>query len=198
MPSTDRGRGVLNQRQREYLLGESDIETKSPAERAIRQDIRENLRNAILDFPILLEHLEDRDLKQVLQANTLLNGADIVYNDVSKAVPSGVGLLYLDDEEVFETRVQSGIKRAEIRKGWDADVTVSIDVERNVDVDDLADAVADEGVDTDVTVRELNVLLTAGEIEPELYGRIVERRLREGTLSEGTALENPEIIHPDE
>lgn len=188
---SERGRGILGRSDRKFLVGDSDIEPKSQSERNARARIRDRLRNAILDFPILLEHLEDRDLEQVLQP-------DVLYNDVTAAIPAAIGLLYLDDEEVFQTRVQQGIKKAEVRKGWDADVTVDIDVERKTSVEDLADRVAETGIHTDVSVKGLNVLLKAGEIDPELYGRVVERRLREGTLSEGLALENPEIIHPDE
>jgi hypothetical protein len=63
-----RGRGILNERQRAYLTGESDIETGTANERSIRQAIRNNLQNALLDMVILERNLEERDRSQVFDA----------------------------------------------------------------------------------------------------------------------------------
>lgn len=187
----DRDRGILTPTDREFLLGESEIESKSQSERNARARIRKRLRNAVLDFPILLEHLEDRDLKQVFDP-------DVLWHEIDVAIPAGIGLLYLDDEEVFETRVLHGIKSAEIRKGYDADVTVDIEVDRELSIDRLAERVAEAGDETDVTVRQLNVLLEAGEIDPERYGRLVKKRLKEGTIKEGLAITDVPETDPDE
>jgi len=179
----DRDRGILGQADRRYLAGESDIEPKSQSERNVRARIRNRFRNAILDMPILLKQLEDRDLEQVLRP-------DILHDEVTAAIPAAIGLLYLDDEEVFETRVQQGITRAELRKGWEADVTVNIGVDRGVSVDDLAARVEDGGIDTDVSVKQLNILLETGKISPELYGKIAEKRLKQSPISEGIVIDN--------
>jgi len=194
-----RDRGILNERQREYLRGDSDIEPKSATERKIRQSIRQQLRDAILDFPVLLEHMEKRDLEGGVfdpgpELKSLHDSDEseipydhFSYDEVSAAIPDAVGVLYLDDPEVFETRVINGVSAAERRHGWDAHVDVNIDVERK-SIDDLAKKVAAEGINTDATVRDLNVLLAAGEVAPELYGRIIEKRLEEEAISEGVAL----------
>lgn len=60
-----RPRGVLSPTDREYLLGESDLEDKSHGERRRREFIRERLLHAILDFRLIFEHLEQRDIVQV-------------------------------------------------------------------------------------------------------------------------------------
>jgi hypothetical protein len=59
----ERPRGILSPTDREYLAGESDLEPQS--ERRRRQLIRERGFNAILDFWLLYDYLEDRDLEQV-------------------------------------------------------------------------------------------------------------------------------------
>jgi hypothetical protein len=64
----ERGRGVINQRQRNYLIDEAHIEPGSQAERSIRQSIRDNLRNALLDMVILERNLEERDRRQVFDS----------------------------------------------------------------------------------------------------------------------------------
>jgi hypothetical protein len=63
-----RGRGILNDRQRAYLTDESDIESGSANERSIRQAIRNNLQNALLDMVILERNLEERDRRQVFDS----------------------------------------------------------------------------------------------------------------------------------
>lgn len=174
MPAIDRGRGVLNQRQREYLLGESDIEEKSPAERAIRQDIRENLRNAIMDFPILLNELEDRDLDRAFHPNTpKRRWSDKVTNSVS----SLVGIAYLSDEAVFETKAKQGIAAAERRKGWEVEVHLEFSVDRTDELAQLIEEIDEYGADADLSIDELNTLLAAGEIDRSLYGEMMEDRV---------------------
>ena len=66
-----RKRGILNQREREWLQGErEEIERHSADERAIRGAIRDHLENAILDFQLLVENLPERDLDRVFGKST--------------------------------------------------------------------------------------------------------------------------------
>ncbi|WP_435365685.1 hypothetical protein [Haloarchaeobius sp. DYHT-AS-18] len=62
--SADRGRGILTPSDREFLLGrKTDYTDHSKKQK--RNRIRRRLRNAILDFTILFECLEERDRETV-------------------------------------------------------------------------------------------------------------------------------------
>lgn len=65
MNGNSRDSGLLSAKQREYLLGESEIEEKSAAERRMRQRIRDRIRNAILDFEIVGNELRNDDWSQL-------------------------------------------------------------------------------------------------------------------------------------
>ena len=60
----DRPQGLLNRRYRKYLLGESDIESHTQAERDVRASIRQRLFHGLLDFALIHQFLEQRDIDQ--------------------------------------------------------------------------------------------------------------------------------------
>ncbi|WP_267643403.1 hypothetical protein [Haloarchaeobius amylolyticus] len=62
--SADRGRGILTPSDREFLLGRKTDYTEH-SKKQKRNRIRRRLRNAILDFTILFECLEERDRETV-------------------------------------------------------------------------------------------------------------------------------------
>ncbi len=64
----DRERGILSKTDREYLVGESDIDRKD-SERAVRRRIRERVKNALRDFDLLNQHLESRDREQIFSTD---------------------------------------------------------------------------------------------------------------------------------
>ncbi|MFC6954992.1 hypothetical protein [Halorubellus litoreus] len=66
--SADRGRGILTPSDREYLLGRKTDYTEH-SKKQKRNRIRRRLRNAILDFTILFECLEERDRETVFNPN---------------------------------------------------------------------------------------------------------------------------------
>ena len=72
MGSRDRPQGMLTYADRAYLLGETTPETLA-AERKKRQRIRQRIRNAIIDFSLLI-HLPWDDLALVFSA--LVDGGD--------------------------------------------------------------------------------------------------------------------------
>ena len=103
----DRPRGVLSQRDREYLVGESDIEPKTQSERNVRGTIRERVKNALLDFTLLLHHLPPRDRKQIF---------DSPDRGVRTGIADALGFLYHETEPTrhnFERLLQMGIDHGE-------------------------------------------------------------------------------------
>ena len=71
----DRDRGFLTEADREYLLGESNVEPQSHTERKTRERIRNRAKNCLMDFAILFKHLEDRDRKQIFDSKTNTSSA---------------------------------------------------------------------------------------------------------------------------
>lgn len=65
MDEIDRKRGIITPNDREFLLGESDIEPNSQSERIKRFRIRERVANALRDFQHL-RRLEQADLNQIV------------------------------------------------------------------------------------------------------------------------------------
>jgi hypothetical protein len=61
----ERKRGIITPKDREFLLGESDIEPNSQSERNKRFRIRERMANALRDFQYLRQ-LEQGDLNQIV------------------------------------------------------------------------------------------------------------------------------------
>jgi hypothetical protein len=119
---SNRGRGIINERQRNYLREESDIESGSQAERSIRQSIRDNLRNALLDMVVLNRHLEDRDRRQVFDSFDANRYDDDTVDhpgtDYEHEVALGelLALIYqgvADRRPTFEELVQYAIPRGE-------------------------------------------------------------------------------------
>ena len=60
----DRDRGILTPSDREFLLGRKTDYTEH-SKKQKRNRIRRRIRNAILDFPIIFDHLDDRDRETV-------------------------------------------------------------------------------------------------------------------------------------
>ena len=137
----------------------------------------------MLDFYLLLNHLEERDLKQAF-GQTEKN--HILHDDVISVFPAALGFLYAastahpdDGEDIFAHRVRSGIVAAEVaRKGKTVEVDVSLDIDRKEELEEIADRVRQKGTEADVSPKEMNALLEAGMIERERYGEIMENILQ--------------------
>jgi hypothetical protein len=126
-----RPRGILNERERRYLLGESDIEPRSQAQRDIRATIRSRLRHSIYDFALLFTRLEDRDIEQVFNPRT----DDITA--LRTALEDTLGFFYrstVNFHPPFHQLAQEGIQRAE-QEHFDRYVKATLDVEPTAPVD---------------------------------------------------------------
>ena len=126
-----RPRGILNERERRYLMGTADIEPRSQTERDIRATIRNRFRHAIYDWALLFSHLDDRDMEQVVDPR-----AETVA-DLRTAFEDALGLFYratVDFHPPFHQLAQEGIRRAE-ETYFDRYVNVTLDVEPTAPVD---------------------------------------------------------------
>lgn len=126
-----RPRGLLNERERTYLLGQAGIDPRSQAERDVRATIRTRLTHAIYDLALLFDHLADRDVEQVFDPRA---------DDVAErrtAIEDTIGFLYratVDFHPPFAYLAREGIQRAEWTH-FDRTVQVTVDVEPTAPVD---------------------------------------------------------------
>lgn len=118
-----RDRGMLSPADRRYLRGESDLASVQ-SERNTRARIRQRVYDALLDFEVLVEHLDDHD-------RTLLFGGQVDEGgtEAFDALVSAVAFVYAgvgDTDLAFETVLREGINLAEARDERAA--TVALDV----------------------------------------------------------------------
>lgn len=140
MPGTgERDRGVLSSADREYLRGDRDLSSVQ-AERNARARIRARVYDALLDFEVLVEHLEARDRELVFGKRA--SGAD--GTEAFDAFVSTLAFLYrgLDETDLdFETVLREGVNLAEADN--DRAATVDYDVTFHaLDADHLREKVA--------------------------------------------------------
>lgn len=158
--STDRGRGIINSRERTYLRGESDIEPGSADERAIRAAIRDHVTNAIKDFWILDDHLDERDREQIFDLPTLEGDPDSWDTEMGDWTRYQEGLMSMiafvyretagrDGSYAFPRLLEGGVQRGETEPAVTdhRNVRVTFEVEDPYSLDELAEKLETAGVD---------------------------------------------------
>ncbi|WP_435361881.1 hypothetical protein [Haloarchaeobius sp. DFWS5] len=137
--AADRGRGILTPSDREYLLGRKTDYTEH-SKKQKRNRIRRRLRNAMLDFTILFECLEDRDRE------TVFNPDDEDRDAYTRGITDMLAFLHLGTMGYytpFKDMLAQGVNKAEQElAGSDYRmVTVDFNVEPvgQIDVDTVID-----------------------------------------------------------
>ena len=121
MDETDeRPRGILSPADRRFLRGEADLGSEQSVYDT-RYRIRQRVRDALLDFPVLFASLDERDREQVFDGD----------GGLADSVVDAVAFLYLGGETcaaATEGLFTEGIRRAE-RGRTGGQPTVTLDVE---------------------------------------------------------------------
>ena len=107
--SADRDRGILTPSDREFLLGRKTDYTEH-SKKQKRNRIRRRVRNGLLDFTILFEHLSDRDRE------TVFNPEDEHRDAYTQGVIDILGFLHLGTMGYyvpFKHMLAQGVNRAE-------------------------------------------------------------------------------------
>lgn len=174
-------RGVLSRVDREYLVGESDIEEKSQAERNVRARIRERVRNALLDFRYLADPglFEDRDLEQILERKdeglevtpetldelAFLIGEPDRDPEIEVALTELVAFAFRASPSNIEQIVKSGVQRALQRLDSNATVgEIDIPIEDPEEIAARVEQLMDDGVG--LTEQEIRVAFEQ-EVRPD-------------------------------
>ena len=116
---TERDRGILTERDRDYLLGEVTYQDQQQ-QRNRRRHIRNRLKNGIIDFGIL-NRLEPRDRKQIvasLNDSSIESQKDIKSESdlLTEGLIGAIRFLYLlsyDADLPFEDILQQGVRKGE-------------------------------------------------------------------------------------
>ena len=178
--SSERGRGVLSPADREFLRGDRDLSSVQ-AERNARARIRGRVYDALLDFEVLVEQLEDRDRELVFGKRA----SDADGTEAFDGFVATLAFLYrglAETDLAFDTVLREGVNRAEAAN--DRAATVDYDVTFHaLDPDHLREKVtAGESLSLpeiaflygsdDVTKDELADLLGESRAEAVEDGRV--------------------------
>ncbi|WP_137286550.1 hypothetical protein [Halorussus salinisoli] len=156
--SADRGRGILTPSDREFLL-ERKTDYTEHSKKQKRNRIRRRIRNAILDFSILFEHLEDRDRE------TVFNPDDDARDAYTQGITDMLAFLHLGTMGYytpFKDMLAEGVNKAEQElAGSDyrmVTVDFNVDPVGQIDVDEVIDKL-EFGDFEEVTDEELRAFV---------------------------------------
>lgn len=217
VPDDDRPRGILTQADREFLKGKKELSSEQ-SRRDARYRIRQRLRNAFLDFSILLRNLDRRDREQIFApVEEFQNGLGDSMNReldrdriseimedvmVSKGISDSMAFTYLgigDANQSFETMLKSAISDAEEERGYVVDnVQITIDIERGqADIEEIVQRFEQgEGL----SESEMSTLLRSDRFELdesalEDFLQHISQSVSDG-LEEGDSTSNSESKDP--
>ncbi|WP_255168376.1 hypothetical protein [Natrononativus amylolyticus] len=179
---SDRPRGILTPSDRDFLLGRKTDYTEH-SKKQKRNRIRRRVRNAILDFSLLFEYLEERDRKTVFDPDTEDRDA------YTQGITDMLAFLHLGTmgyHTPFKDMLSEGVGKAEQRLAGSnyRMVTVEFNVEPvgQIDVDAVIEKLENEEFAqlTDEELRAYVRLLTMSEaFAPEATRETIEERVDE-------------------
>lgn len=183
-------RGLLTKRERDFLQS-GDAGGSNP--RALRQRIRERLRQGVADMALLFDTMEERDIKQVPKT-----GENEFDSELRGDYIGTVGLLYriaAQNGVKTEPLIWEGIHLAHEREHPDrvGEITVQIN---SISQDDLIPKVAEKVENgeplTDIELRTL--VENASLLRQGLEEYIHQQRTRSFSSLEQFIRNNPEVV----
>ncbi|MFB6307740.1 MAG: hypothetical protein ABEH35_00270 [Haloarculaceae archaeon] len=122
--SEERPRGILSPADRAFLRGEADLDSEQSVYDA-RYRIRQRVQHALLDFTLLFERLDERDIGQVFDPGN-------EHERFTDALVDAFAFLAFGTAEYDpprETLLSEGVRRAERRRRRDPVVTAEVSVQ---------------------------------------------------------------------
>ncbi|MGM0605124.1 MAG: hypothetical protein ACQETB_05570, partial [Halobacteriota archaeon] len=154
----DRPRGILTPSDRDFLLGRKTDYTDH-SRRQKRNRIRQRVHNAIVDFTLLFEHLQERDRR------TLFDRSKAESQAYTRGVTDTLAFLYLGADGYhtpFGDLLSAGVRKAETkRSGTDyrtVEVEFSVEPVGEIDLREVVSKVRAGDVE-EVTDGELRALV---------------------------------------
>ncbi|GAB6880624.1 hypothetical protein JCM17823_28980 [Halorubrum gandharaense] len=161
----DRPRGILTPSDRDFLLGRKTDYTEHSRKQK-RNRIRRRVRNAVLDFSILFEYLEERD------RNTVFDPDDGDRDAYTQGITDMLAFLHLGTmgyHTPFKEMLSEGVGKAEQRlAGSDyrmVNVEFNVDPVGQINVDEVVEKIEDDEFEriTDEELRAFVRLLSMSE-----------------------------------
>ena len=154
---------ILSEGEHEYLQGEVDVEEGSARERTIRNRIRKHVKEAVREFGLLIDELEDRDKELIFDELDSVTHTQHTFEEVSDSEPSieygltsMVAFVYeccQNSDLGFETVVERAIGRY-----YEDEIEVDVKI-REVDEVDVKKAAEKHFLsDEDVTKKEIEAM----------------------------------------
>ncbi|MFC4438947.1 MULTISPECIES: hypothetical protein [Natrialbaceae] len=179
---SDRPRGILTPSDRDFLLGrKTDYTDHSKKQK--RNRIRRRVRNAILDFSILFEYMEERD------RNTVFDPDDEDRDDYTQGITDTLAFLHLGTMGYytpFKDMLSEGVGKAEQRLAGSnyrmVNVEFNVDPVGQIDVDEVVEKLENEEFAqlTDEELRAFVRLLTmSDDFSPEATREEIKDRVDE-------------------
>ncbi|MFC4552101.1 MULTISPECIES: hypothetical protein [Halorussus] len=176
--SPDRGRGILTPSDREFLL-ERKTDYTEHSKKQKRNRIRRRIRNAILDFSIIFEHLEDRDRE------TVFNPDDDARDAYTQGITDMLAFLHLGTMGYytpFKDMLAQGVNKAEQElAGSDyrmVTVDFNVDPVGQIDVDAVIDKL-EFGDYEEVTDEELRAFVRLLSESEEFSATSIRSEMKE-------------------
>jgi hypothetical protein len=178
----DRPRGILTPSDRDFLLGrKTDYTDHSKKQK--RNRIRRRVRNAILDFSILFEYLEERDRETVFDPD------DEDRDAYTQGITDMLAFLHLGTmgyHTPFKDMLSEGVGKAEQRLAGSnyrmVNVEFNVEPVGQIDVDEVVDKLENEEFAqlTDEELRAFVRLLTMSDgFSPEATREDIKDRVDE-------------------
>ena len=161
-PPDNRPRGFLTEADRQFLRGESEIESQSHSERKARERIRNRIFHAFIDFSLVAQFLEDRDRKQIFSNPNRSSGKELaLWNGAIHTL----AFIYerLKDEENYDFKysLNAAILAVEQRPGTIAfeplDITFEVDTSGVVDLGTIGEKLRSGRLDA-LSAKELDAV----------------------------------------
>jgi hypothetical protein len=187
--SKDRGRGILTPSDRDFLLGRKTDYTEH-SKKQKRNRIRRRIRNAVLDFSIIFEHLEERDLETVFDPD------EDHREEYTQGIVNMLAFLHLGTMGYytpFKHMLAEGVNRAEQELAGSehrlVQVDFNVDPIGRIDVDRVLEKL-DRGRYDEITDEELRAFVAllgesdgfhSEEVRSEMKGQMddfVDRMMR--------------------
>ena len=179
---SDRPRGILTPSDRDFLLGrKTDYTDHSKKQK--RNRIRRRVRNAVLDFSILFEYMEERDRETVFDPNAQDRDA------YTQGITDMLAFLHLGTmgyHTPFKDMLSEGVGKAEQRLAGSnyrmVNVEFNVEPVGQIDVDEVVDKFENEEFAqlTDEELRAFVRLLTMSDaFSPEQSREDIKDRLDE-------------------
>lgn len=165
---------LLTRKQREYLAGQTNIESKSPDERSIRSRIRTRLKHLVRDMSRVMNGAEVRDIDQAFEEEDIINAWKSALALLLQRWVKFESSLRVDKDspdkslvDTLEDLIEGGITKAYKKRGQ---IIEEVNVDIDIEFGDKADEIEYDELE-ELSDEELSALYQSGRISLDQFWR---------------------------